>query len=346
MFTYEINAADIRHNIDTVLGRAEVPTWGVIKFDGYGMGLSFMAEMLSRCGVTRFALADAQDAKKLREDGFTDEEILLISPPGAERDIETALKYNCIFSVGSENLAERIVKTAEDMGQKARAHIKVDTGLGRYGFFQSEYEKIKKLYNYSETLSIEGIYSHFSGAYLKTKKTMRQFEMFSGVLTKLEADGIDRGMAHIANSPALFRLDGVKLDAVRIGSALVGRVTGTTSAETGLKRAGILKGEVSEIRIFPKNHNIGYGNRIKVRRETKVAVLTVGKWHGLETKAIRLRKIPITVTINGAQYKSIGKLGDGNVSIDVTGSNVAVGDVVKIDINPLRLNRSVVREYI
>lgn len=41
----------------------------------------------------------------------------------------------------------------------AEAHIKIDTGMGRYGFLPEEMEKITPVYHHMDTIHVTGIYT-------------------------------------------------------------------------------------------------------------------------------------------------------------------------------------------
>ncbi len=82
----------------------------------------------------------------------------------------------------------------------AEAHIKIDTGMGRYGFLPEEMEKITPVYHYMDTIHVTGIYTHLHSAFCDKKATKAQIESFNRVLAALREAGIEPGMAHILNS--------------------------------------------------------------------------------------------------------------------------------------------------
>lgn len=349
MVYYEISIEDIRNNVKTVMKTAGVPLWGVLKYDGYGIGTLNMAEILRAEGVTRFAVSDTKSLVALRKAGFTAEEILLLCPQPTDDEISAVIDNRGIFSVGTLEYAGRINAAAKIKGVTAQAHAAVDTGMGRFGFFPENYGDIKKLYTDFENIKVTGIFSHLSSAFLeKTDKALSQFAVFSDVLENLAKDGIDRGMAHLANSPGLFKFPEMRLDAVRAGSALVGRVSGVNAKENGLLRVGCLVVTVAEVKEYPKGSNIGYGSGFKVKKPFKGAVLSAGEWAGVPKRGIRQRltgKYP-TAVVNGKTVPVLCSSGEGHSVIDITGLDVSAGDIVRIDINPLSLNSTVEKHYI
>ena len=345
---YQIRMEDIAHNIFVLKKQASVPVWGVIKLDGYGMGLLFMAGMLRAGGIDRFAVSTAEDLAALRRAGFTSQDILLLSPAVSDAEIQLTLTYNGIFSIGSLAMAERIEANAMVQGCRARAHIQIDSGLGRFGFLPEEYPLVRGLYHSPELLSIEGIYSHFSSAGDK-RFTRLQFERFSQVLRQLEADGIDRGMAHICNSPAIFAYPEMALDAVRAGSALVGRVAGFPPGANGLRPVGQLAAPVASVKTLPRGYHSGYGKHFALRRDTPAAVLPAGRWAGLPALGLRellhISPRPSAV-LCGQRVPYLGNPGENSVVLDARGLAVHPGDLAYFDISPLRLNAKVPKHYL
>lgn len=348
MTVYEIREADILHNIALAQRRAGVPVWGVVKYDGYGVGLTEMAGLLRRQGVTRLAVSGAEEAHALRRAGFQAEDILLLSPQGTLREMRMALSDGAIFSVGSEDYARTLAALARELGCTARAHIAVDTGMGRFGFLPDDYAAIAGLYRRRDTLCVEGVYSHFAAACSDRQSTKRQFARFTALLERLRADGIDRGMAHIANSPGLFRYSGMALDAVRIGSALVGRVAGTSPAQTGLRPVGTLVTTVCAVRALPKGSRVGYHGEATLRRDGAIAILAAGRRQGAPCVSRRdrlLRRFP-TAQIGGQTVRLIATQSESHAIADVTGLQVVTGGCARIDVNPLRVDGGVRREYL
>ena len=59
-----------------------------------------------------------------------------------------------------------------------------------------------------------------------------------------------------------------------------------------------------------------------------------------------LNKNRLKVTIEGKEYNIIVKVGMYHVAIDITNSNIKIGDIVYLDINPLHVDERIRREYI
>ena len=84
--------------------------------------------------------------------------------------------------------------------------------------------------------------------------TRKQFNIFLDVISKLKSANINPGMLHICNSSAFFKYKEMYMNAVRIGSALTGRLQ--ISNTTGLQRVGYLESEICDIKYVKKGQNI------------------------------------------------------------------------------------------
>ena len=157
-------------------------------------------------------------------------------------------------------------------------------------------------------------------------------------------------MAHILNSSGVLHFSGAAMDAVRVGSALLGRVHGGH----GLKRVGYCETQVEELKWLPKGHTTGYGAGWKAKRPTRVAILPVGWYNGFGCEMGNdlfrfrdcLRRIAASlrvmlfgkayyVTINGKHCKVLGHIGMLHTAADVSGIQCSLGDPARVEINPL-----------
>ena len=111
--------------------------------------------------------------------------------------------------------------------KKIKAHIKIDTGFGRYGFVYDNREEmvetLKKLQK-EKNIEIQGTFTHFSNAYYDEKYTKQQFQRFINCIEVLKMNNINTGMLHVCNSSAFIKFPEMHLNAVRVGSAFVGKL--------------------------------------------------------------------------------------------------------------------------
>ncbi|MGN1202200.1 MAG: alanine racemase [Eubacterium sp.] len=356
MSRYVIDKKLLEENIKLIKEKAGVPLIAVVKGNGYGFGFKEFTKILKDSGIKTFAVTEVDDIAELREI-LENEDILVMRSTGIKSEAEIIANGNCIATIGSLNSAQVMNEVSKELGIKTKCYLKIDTGMGRYGFMPSQVEDAIKCYDY-ENLDFIGAYTHFSSAFTNSELTKAQLVMFKDTISQIEKAGKKVGILHAANSPALLNVEDICLDSVRIGSAFTGRVI--TKNKTKLNRLGSLEADVIEIKTVPAGYSIGYNGLYKTKRETKIAIVPIGHYDGFglaKEKEIAdfhsvlsqlkkfLKKQQMYVKINGRMYSVIGEIGLSHTAVDITGSDVKVGDLASVDISPLMVNPRIPRIY-
>lgn len=346
---YLVEKDAILHNLELLKKKADgTPIWAVLKGDGYGLGVRPMAEICLAAGLRRFAVTELSEALTIRE-LCGDAQILMLRPTTDPEELQRLLDLDVIATVGSTEDAAALSSLAGQRGTVAQVHVKIDTGMGRYGFLPDELEKILSVYRYHDHLAVSGIYTHFHSSFAKEKATFSQFNDFQQVIRAIEAAGIEPGTPHCCNSNAFLRWPELKEGGIRLGSALLGRVT----ARSKLRRVGRCEATVDELRWLPKGHSCGYGAGWTAKKPTRIAVISVGWYHGFTAEhgndLFRFRdclrqmlgamkrmvfKKRIYVWVNGQRCPVLGHVGMLHTVCDVTKINCQLGDPVTLEINP------------
>ena len=371
MNTLVINKEDLRHNINKIKEYAKksgqddagknVKIIAVVKGNGYGMGIVEYTKFLIDNGISMFAVSTMEEALKLRKEGIK-EEILMLSSTAIEDDVRTLVKNKIILTIGSKEdiiIAEKIGK---EENQTIRVHLKIDTGFGRYGFVYSKRDEMVEALKNIQNVKIEGTYTHFSISFFDEKYTKLQFKRFIDVIEVLKMNKIETGMLHVCNSSAFVKYREMHLNAVRIGSAFLGRLSFENNV--GLKKIGYLESAVSEIKDLPKGFNVGYSNTYKTKKETKIAVIPCGYMDGINIINNRdmfrtidklryivrdikdfFKKQKIYIKIKDKNYEIIGRIGTYHIICNISNSDIKIGNKVIINVNPKFVDSSIRREY-
>ena len=363
MTTLIVQKNAVVHNYNAIRQETGGIVIPVLKGNAYGLGDREIAQLLAAEGVSFFAVARLEEARRLAE-VLPDAEILLTTPYSTEDAAEEIVGLSLTATVGSYDSAVLLNGIAEKHGVKCRVHFKFDTGMGRFGFLPQEAEKAVQAARYLKNLEVCGCFTHLSNCFGKDKKgVFRQYEQFRGCVETLRAAGIDPGITHIANSAAALLYPQLRLDAVRVGSALLGRVSVKTKLD--LIKVGRLESRVCEIRWLPAGHNIGYADTYRTKKPARIAVIPVGYADGLFTGKVRdtfrfrdvLRygwqdflslfgRQRLSCCIGGKKVPILGRVGLCNVVADVSDVPCDAGDAASFEVNPLLINANVDRTYV
>lgn len=355
MKAYVVEKEALSHNIELLQKMANgVPIWAVLKGNGYGIGVLPLARHLAEAGIDHFCVTEVREAELLRENGFEDASILMLRSTGDPAELNRLMDLRVILTIGSWETACAINAIAAERADVVEAHLKIDTGMGRYGFLPDELDQLLPIFRYMPGLHVTGIYTHLHSAFCSQKATIAQAEAFQGVLDQLHAADCETGMAHMLNSAGLLKYPQYAMDGVRVGSAILGRVS--VHGNFGLTRIGECQATVEELRWLPKGHSCGYGAGWTAKKPTRVAVFSVGWYHGFGVEMgndlFRFRdclrgvlrnlrqmifKKHITVTVNGKKCRVLGHIGMLHTCVDVTNVPCAVGDPAVFDLKPLLL---------
>lgn len=308
-----IDAAAIHANAAHLIRIAGVPLYAVVKADGYGHGAVTAARAALAAGATAVCVATLDEAVAVR-DAIVGARVIVLSPipPGREREV------GGLELVVSTPAGVALARGRDDV----RVHVKVDTGMGRWGLPLEEARELGDLLAAGGRLA--GLASHLATSEEPDPTfTERQVERFAAVAATFPACP-----RHLANSGGALYHAATRFDAVRCGIALYGiSPRDDPPAADGLRPALRLESAVVALRDLEPGDSSGYGRRLIARARQRIALVPVGYADGypraLSGRAdviIRGRRMPIEATVSMDQLAV-------SVPADAT---VAIGDPVTL----------------
>ncbi len=354
--TLVIKQDAIIHNVEYIKTTTKAKLIAVVKENGYGLGVANLYNILKDQDIFMYAVTSPCEAKALRDEGCKTD-ILILTPITDFCELLEMVTNDVVIALGSDKQIPQLIDIYELTGRKPRVHIQIDSGLGRYGFNVDDIPNFKY---FTDFIAIEGCFTHLAGSTCNYKKSVdKQLLQFRLALDKIRSFGINPGVCHISNSKAAMTFGALGYEAVRVGSALVGKV----NVKCGLEEAVWLESKVFSVYNRQEGEHIGYSGEVALKRDSSLAVLRIGTGCGvgliqkgsmdfslcsyIKDLLRRINSDPVlTVMINGNKIPVIGRIGVSHMTVDVTECPAKEGDVVKVQVNPLFVHPYVKRMVI
>ena len=329
----EINLDHIKYNIDLIQKTAKKGVIAVVKADAYGHGDKYICRELANASVNWFAVSGITEALVLRKEGF-EQNILILgyTPPDCA---EALSDYQITQAVYDLDYAKALDAALKGSHKKINIHIKVDTGMHRIGFAQSDTKnaadeilKVAKLPSFHLT----GIFTHFchsdsfeSSAVAYTKEQMRHLDT---VISQLKQQGVAFEMVHAQNSAGITCYENDAYNFVRAGIILYGLPPSDELADViAVKPAMSWKSIVTMVKTVEAGSAVSYGRTFQSEREMKLATVAIGYADGYS----RLFSSKADVLIHGKRCKITGRVCMDQMMVDVTDvPDVKIGDEVTL----------------
>lgn len=344
----------------------------VVKNDGYGHGAVPIALTALENGATDLGVTALPEALELRDHGITAPILLFNSVMPEDAPVAIAKDITC--SVFTDESAGALAAAARRAGTKARIHVEVDTGMTRYGVPTDQAVDFITRWAADPALLLEGVYAHFAAAPTgKTDLVRREFSRLQQVFAELAAKRIDVPIRHAASTEAMLIAPETMLDMVRVGNLLYG-LTGCDlpPGAPQVLRAFALKARLHRVVTVPPGTGIGYGPDYVTRRPMTIATVPIGYGDSvgveplsrqtrfaavarsliqvmasqLRTSAGRFSPTRSLVAWNGRDLPVVGRIGMNQLTVDVTGRDVHVGDTVDVHINVMLAGRHLPRVFL
>jgi len=322
----EINACNLRHNVEELKNWTSSSLMAVVKSEAYGHGWEAV-NLLYSFGLKKFGVASIEEAHELRKRGLKGD-IYLLGGFFTE-EAETIVEDQLTPVVSSEKELQALEEVAEKVGKVIPFHLKVDTGMGRMGFLPQEInEEWWKKWGINHHLTLRGVMTHFASAESDPVYTHFQFDRFLSFLHQLPENN-PSWEKHCCNSAAFLSFPEMLLDLSRVGIAWWGvSPWGERSAlPLDLRPVMGIKARVKQVKVLPPGSRIGYGGTFTTSRETKIAIISIGYSQGL----FRSLSNRMEVLVKGKRAPSRGNISMDQMTVEVTEiEGVEKGDIVTI----------------
>jgi alanine racemase len=273
-----IDLGAIRRNVARLLSVLEgAALWAVVKADGYGHGASDVGRAALEAGATALCVATVPEGVALR--AAVPEARILVMGPSGEAELPDARAARLELAVVDGRLPQGIP-----------VHLKLDTGMGRWGMSELP----------SPGRDVVGVMSHLASADCDADFTAVQIDRFARALQGL-TPGVTR---HLANSAATLRFPAARFDAARCGIAIYGLSPfGTDPAEDGLEPALRWASRLAQVKLLRPGDSTGYGRRFVADDDTWIGIVPVGYADG-----IRRDLSGTLVVVDGEPCRAVGTI--------------------------------------
>jgi len=304
LLTVDLGA--IRRNAATLLRVLDgSQLWAVVKADGYGHGAVDAARAALDGGGSALCVAAVVEALPLRE-AFGEARIIVLGPT-TEQDVADAREARLELVVVGDRVPEGVP-----------VHVKLDTGMGRWGLAELP----------APGREVVGLMSHFASADCDEAFTRLQTERFLAA-TEGHA-GLTR---HLANSAGALRFPESRLDAARCGIALYGiSPFGTDARDDGLEPAVRWESELAQVKQLQPGESAGYGRRWIAEEPTWIGIVPVGYADGF-----RRDLTGTEVLVDGERRRVVGTVSMDALAVQLAGELpvgtpvVLLGDGVTVE---------------
>ena len=246
-----VDLGALRRNVRTLLRALDgSELWAVVKADGYGHGAVDAAGAALGSGASALCVATIPEGLALRLE-FSEARILVMGPAGSNREVAQAREAGLELAISGGEVPEGV-----------RVHIKLDTGMGRYGLAELPPPPVE----------VVGVMTHLATADSDAEFALAQLERF-----RQATSGFSHLTRHAANSAAALRLPDSRLDAARCGIALYGLSPfGTDAAEDGLEPTLRWESYLAQVKRLEAGESTGYGRRFVAESPTWIGLVPVG----------------------------------------------------------------------
>jgi alanine racemase len=311
----EINLTHLRRNFELINRDkpAGVQVLSVVKDEGYGHGALLVARAALESGASFLALSTVEEAVSLRDQGVRAR--LLLLGDRQESELAWCLAHDLTCCLSEPHSVKKLGQLAARAGKRVPVHLKINTGMNRYGVRWQEAAALAEMISSTQSLFLEGALSHFAQSDEADKTFARlQLARFTEALHSLAERGIQVSLRHLCNSGGFLDLPTAHFDMVRLGILPLGVFPSTVCRRIPDLRAVMsVRARLAAIQTLQPGDSVGYGMRYTAQGPRRIAVLPIGYGDGFP----RVRNQGCAL-IHGQRAPLVGGVAMDALTVDIT----------------------------
>ena len=251
----------------------------VVKADAYGHGaeeVAFALQGFADC----FAVALLSEAKAIKTPACG-KDVLILCPPIDLSEAVEAVQNGFVCTVTGMTTARLVARASELCKSLARVHLKVNTGMNRYGMGVSELGRVCNFFKKTPLVRVEGLFSHLHEPFGESAEKQRERFLRAERVTKRYYPKLT---LHLSATAGALLGERFTFDMVRVGIGLYGYLPLGAKKKLPLKKGMTVYGAVVESRKYAYG-GAGYGKELSERERVNfLSVLRVGYADGFLRK--------------------------------------------------------------
>ncbi len=301
----------------------------VVKADGYGHGAPWIARAALTSGASLLGVATVNEGKILRAHGILAPIVILGSIDAAEA--APACQAGLEITIADERLLVAVQQAVRSHALKepAAVHLKIDTGLRRYGATTEVAAAIALKIAADPLLRFASLFTHFASADEPSDPfTGEQLKEFEQATAAINAADVPLPPLHTANSAGLLTGMGTQYDVARPGIALYGVPPSPDVAlKPGMRPALSVESRVTRLIHIAPGDTVGYNRTFRAVAPLRGALIPIGYADGYR----RQLSGRAWVGIKGRRAHVLGRVSMDQIVVEVPEDvQTTVGEIVQI----------------
>ena len=320
----EVDLSALVHNLNYFKSKLKPTTklMVMVKALAYGSGSIEVANVLQYHKTDYLGVAYADEGVELRKNNIHIP-VMVMNP--TEEGFHSMINFNLEPELYSVKILTAFISFLN--GRKWNVHLKIDTGMHRLGFDESEVTELINLLRTNPNIQVASIFTHLSGSDEARLDgfSRQQIESFKRIATQISKAIGYAPILHALNTPGILRFPEFQFDMVRLGIGLYG--VDPTDEKHALKPVNALKTLISQVRTIKAGETIGYGRKGKAINDMRIGTIAIGYADGFS----RAFSAGVgEVLVNGKRAQVVGNVCMDMTMVDLTGIEAQEGDEVII----------------